>query len=122
MPVLPLVGSTIVAPGFRTPRRSASSTIETAMRSLTLPPGLSDSTLAATIAPPGFGSRFSRTIGVRPTSSRTDFAIFGVVICGTSAARRSGARPRERARSPNVSWSTTFETAFEISSHSSARS
>src|SRR5215470_10466271 len=91
MPVLPLVGSTIVAPGLSTPRRSASSSIETAMRSLTLPPGLSDSTLAATTAPPGFGRRLSRTIGVWPTSSSTDFAIFGVVICGTSAARRSGA-------------------------------
>ena len=40
MPVLPLVGSTTVAPGLSTPRRSASSTIASAMRSLTLPPGI----------------------------------------------------------------------------------
>src|SRR6266481_5297111 len=92
MPVFPLVGSTMVAPALSTPRRSASSSIATAMRSLTLPPGLSDSTLAATTAPPGLGSRFRRTIGVRPTSSSTDFAIFGTLICGTSAAPRYGAR------------------------------
>src|SRR5438046_1842003 len=51
MPVLPLVGSTIVAPGLSTPRRSASSSIATAMRSLTLPPGLSDSSFATTVVP-----------------------------------------------------------------------
>ena len=50
MPVLPLVGSTIVAPGLSTPRRSASSTIATAIRSFTLPPGLRDSTLTSTRA------------------------------------------------------------------------
>ena len=38
---------------------------------------------------------------------------------GRTALRRATART---ARSPNVSWSTTFETALEISSHSSARS
>ncbi len=36
-----------VAPGLSTPRRSASSTIATAIRSFTLPPGLRDSTLAS---------------------------------------------------------------------------
>src|SRR5262245_59584328 len=75
MPVLPLVGSTIVPPGLSTPRRSASSTMATAMRSLTLPAGLCDSIFATTTAPPGRGKRLSRTIGVRPTSSSTDPAI-----------------------------------------------
>src|SRR5579885_596265 len=72
MPVLPLVGSTIVAPGARRPSRSAASTIATAMRSLTLPAGLSDSSLPSTVALRGPGSRFSRTSGVLPTSSSTE--------------------------------------------------
>jgi hypothetical protein len=46
MPVLPLVGSIIVAPGLSSPLLSASSIIANAMRSLTLPPGLADSNLA----------------------------------------------------------------------------
>jgi hypothetical protein len=77
MPVLPLVGSTTVAPGRNRPRRSASSIMETAMRSLTLPPGLSDSILPSTTALPGLGTRLSRIRGVAPTSSRTDSATFG---------------------------------------------
>ena len=40
MPVLPLVGSTIVPPGFRAPEPSASSTMASAMRSFIDPPGL----------------------------------------------------------------------------------
>ncbi|KXK02744.1 MAG: hypothetical protein UZ03_NOB001001835 [Nitrospira sp. OLB3] len=46
MPVLPLVGSTIVPPGLSLPCRSASSIMFRQIRSLTLPPGLKDSTLA----------------------------------------------------------------------------
>ena len=49
MPVLPLVGSTIVAPGLSDASRSASSIIASAIRSFTLPPGLSDSSLASTL-------------------------------------------------------------------------
>ena len=45
-PVLPLVGSMIVAPGCSTPLSSASSIIESATRSFTLPAGLNDSSLA----------------------------------------------------------------------------
>ena len=40
VPVLPLVGSTIVPPGLSRPWRSAASSIATAGRSLTLPPGI----------------------------------------------------------------------------------
>jgi len=47
-PVLPLVASTMVPPGFNCPLRSASSMIEMPMRSLTEPPGLKNSTLANT--------------------------------------------------------------------------
>ena len=46
--MLPAVASTIVSPGRRTPRRSASSTIASAMRSFTLPPGLRCSHLTST--------------------------------------------------------------------------
>ena len=45
-PVLPLVGSMMVAPGCNKPFRSAASIIATATRSFTLPPGLARSTLA----------------------------------------------------------------------------
>src|SRR5262245_55783647 len=80
IPVLPLVGSTMVPPALSSPRRSASSSMATAMRSLTLPPGLTDSSLATTSAPPAFGSRLSRTSGVRPISSRTVDATRGRII------------------------------------------
>ena len=77
MPVLPLVGSTTVAPALSAPRRSASSIMATAMRSLTLPPGFSDSIFASTVAPSLLGSRLSFTSGVPPTTSSTEAAIFG---------------------------------------------
>src|ERR1700730_5628405 len=68
MPVLPLVASTIVVrPGSIRPSRSAASIIATPIRSLTLPPGLNDSSLANSCAPPSGASRLSSTIGVLPT-------------------------------------------------------
>jgi hypothetical protein len=42
-PVFPDVPSTITPPGFNAPRRSASSTIATPIRSFTEPPGLKNS-------------------------------------------------------------------------------
>src|SRR5512144_1588056 len=97
MPVLPLVGSTSVAPGLSTPRRSASSTMASAIRSFTLPPGLSDSILASTVAPPGFGIRFSRTRGVAPINSSTEPAVRGrdgaaafLVVMARSCPGRAG--------------------------------
>src|SRR5262245_21365430 len=92
IPVLPLVGSTMVLPALSNPRRSASSSMATAMRSLPLPPGLMDSSLATTSAPPGFGSRLSRTRGVRPISSRTVDATRGRII--TSSLSDVVHRPR----------------------------
>ncbi len=54
MPVLPLVGSTIVVlPGMMRPWASSASIIATPMRSLTLPIGLKNSSLATT-SPFGF--------------------------------------------------------------------
>src|SRR5262249_13805925 len=103
MPVLPLVGSTSVAPGLTMPRRSASSTMASAIRSFTLPPGFSDSILASTVAPPGFGMRFRRTRGVAPTRSNTELAVLGrvgaailflVVMVGSCRAAGAAATAR----------------------------
>jgi hypothetical protein len=65
MPVLPEVASTTVWPGARVPRRSASSMIAIARRSLTEESGLKNSHLAYTVTPAG-ASRLMRTTGVRP--------------------------------------------------------
>jgi hypothetical protein len=69
--VLPLVGSTIVPPGRSRPVFSASSTMRSAMRSLTLPPGLKYSTLARIVASMPALTLRSRTSGVLPISSTT---------------------------------------------------
>ncbi len=69
MPVLPEVGSTIVPPAFSRPRASASSTIDSAMRSLIEPPGLSRSDLIHTSRPLP-NSRLMRMCGVLPMVAR----------------------------------------------------
>ena len=69
MPVLPEVGSTITPPGLSLPERSASSTIESAMRSLIDAPGLTRSCLIQTSARSP-NSRLMRTCGVLPMVSR----------------------------------------------------
>ena len=51
--MLPLVASMTVWPGFSAPLRSASSMTARAMRSLTEPIGLKDSTLTYTLTPGG---------------------------------------------------------------------
>ena len=74
MPVLPLVGSTIVPPGLSEPSASAASTMRLAIRSFTDPPGLRYSTLASTVGASGprwAVSAWSRTSGVLPMSSTT---------------------------------------------------
>ena len=73
--MLPLVGSMIVAPGLRTPDFSAASTIERAMRSLTLPPGLKYSTFASTFAPPLLSLLDISMSGVPPTFAKMFFAV-----------------------------------------------
>ena len=45
MPVFPLVTSRMDIPGLRSPRRSACSTMNLAMRSFTEPPGFMNSAL-----------------------------------------------------------------------------
>ena len=76
IPVLPLVLSTmVVLPGEMSPRFSASSIIESAMRSLTLPPGFCISSLTSTVAAPSGTTRLSLTIGgVLPMISVTELA------------------------------------------------
>src|SRR5262245_56823245 len=84
MPVLPLVGSTIVAPGLSFPWRSAVSIMFKQMRSLTDPPGLKDSSLAHTSASFLSGRALSFTTGVEPIRSRTDRAPFKpATICSS---------------------------------------
>jgi hypothetical protein len=78
MPVLPLVGSTIVVlPGLIAPFASASRIIDTPMRSFTLKPGVKDSSFATTVAPAPSVTRLRRTNGVLPINSVASLAIFG---------------------------------------------
>src|SRR5207237_9231019 len=70
-PMFPEVGSTRVPPGLSNPLRSASSTTASAIRSLTLRPGLHASTFAQTVAGSPAVIRLSRMRGVLPTASRT---------------------------------------------------
>ena len=65
-PVFPALASTTVAPGWRTPRRSASSIIASAARSLMLPPGAKNSSFTTTSALPSGTTFRSRTSGVCP--------------------------------------------------------
>ena len=107
MPVLPLVGSTIVPPGFRAPLASAASTMRTAMRSFTEPPGLRYSSFASTSGASGPRSRvteLSRTSGVLPTRSTTDSA-----YC-TGASSIAGAG-RARPVPHPIRWTATADAA-----------
>lgn len=65
--MLPLVGSTIVPPGWSAPLSSAASIMRRAIRSLTEPPGLKYSTLARTVAWMPAVTLRSLTSGVLPT-------------------------------------------------------
>ena len=70
MPVLPLVGSTmVVRPGVMRPSRSAASIMLTPIRSFTEPQGLKNSSLAATSASIFPVTRLSLTRGVFPVNS-----------------------------------------------------
>jgi hypothetical protein len=72
IPVLPLVGSRIVAPGFSNPLFSASSTIEIAVRSLIEPVGLRSSIFAQRRTF-GAGDRRGKPIsGVLPTDAASE--------------------------------------------------
>jgi hypothetical protein len=69
IPVLPLVGSTTVIPGFNLPVRSASQIMAAPIRHLTLEAGLRLSSFASTRADNPFVMRWIWTKGVRPIDS-----------------------------------------------------
>ena len=69
MPVLPLVASITVWPGFSSPDFSAASMTPSASRSFTEPSGLKASILTNRFTPSG-ARRLIRTTGVLPTVSR----------------------------------------------------
>src|SRR5215475_9503451 len=69
MPVLPLVASITVCPGFNSPERSAASITPSASLSFTDPRGLNASSLTNSSTPAG-ASLATLTTGVRPTVSR----------------------------------------------------
>jgi hypothetical protein len=68
--VLPEVASTMMLrPGSIRPSASAASIMATPILSLTLPPGLNDSSFAISSAPQSGATRVSLTIGVLPIRS-----------------------------------------------------
>ena len=69
MPVLPVLASTMVKPGFRSPLFSAFSIINRAIRSLMLPLGLRYSGLARTSLSKPSVTLLRRTKGVLPMRS-----------------------------------------------------
>lgn len=68
-PMLPAVASTIVEPGFRSPRSSASRTIHTPVRSFTDPAGFMSSSLANSSTSGLTPISLILSMGVFPTSS-----------------------------------------------------
>ena len=90
--MLPPVASTIVIPGRRMPRHSASSINATPRRSFTLPHGLRISSLATTRPGSPLARRRSSTRGVLPTVRETSPAITG---CASTCV---GLMPRGPAR------------------------
>ena len=75
MPVLPDVGSTIMVLAWILPAFSAASIMAAAMRSLTLLPGLKNSSLTATRAGKSLPNAFNCSNGVLPIKSVMLFAI-----------------------------------------------
>src|SRR3954453_13878064 len=94
MPVLPLVGSRMVAPGFRDPSFSAASIILIAARSLIDPVGLWSSSLAHSRTS-GVGDRFgSPTSGGPPRESTREAKRATRPLPGKVWGRRSAPRHR----------------------------
>src|SRR5688572_25735316 len=75
MPVLPAVPSTMRPPGSITPRRSPSSTMYFAARSLTEPPGFANSALPRIVQPVSSEACRSLISGVLPTASTKSLRI-----------------------------------------------
>src|SRR5258705_2131631 len=77
IPVLPLVGSISVSPGWMRPFSCASSTMRLPMRSFTEPPALRYSHLASSSQPVSGPMLRNRTMGVEPMASRMESRILG---------------------------------------------
>ena len=82
MPVLPEVGSMMVAPGASLPSRSAASSIHRAALSLTLPVGFRYSSLHSSRAesPRACPKRAASSRGVPPTSPVMSFTICSIAV------------------------------------------
>ena len=88
MPVFPPVASTIVMPGFNTPRNSASSMRATATRSFTFPQGFRISNFASTRPGKPLARRPSSTSGVCPTvAMRSGWVKRSSFLIGLTLAR-----------------------------------
>src|SRR5688572_9688520 len=98
MPVLPLVGSRIVAPGCSDPSFSAASTIAIAARSLIDPVGLWSSSLAQSRTSGVGDSDGSPTRGVPPSESTSEAKRAIGALPWTGSGRRSAARDRREDR------------------------
>src|SRR6185436_689131 len=113
MPVLPEVGSMIVPPGCSLPERSASSIIDSAIRSLIEAPGLDRSDLIQTSASPN--RRLTLMCGVLPMVSQMLAAFMAFLLDRMKrifAARRSGFGCR-----PGGSQTARFRLRFEPRNH-----
>ena len=93
MPVLPEVGSTMVPPGFSAPERSASSTIDSAMRSLIEPPGLARSDLIQTCCVALPNRRWMRMCGVLPMVCEDVLGFHAVLPSANTRERHCGDNP-----------------------------
>ena len=94
MPVLPLVASITVWPGFSSPDFSAASITPSARRSFTEPSGLNASILTKRFTCGG-ASRLMRTTGVLPTVSRMfanlAMSALSIPACAVRPIKASGA-------------------------------
>src|SRR6185503_17829722 len=97
MPVLPAVPSTMRPPGSSTPRRSASSTMNLAARSLTEPPGFTNSALPRIVQPVSSEARRSLISGVLPTESTKSLRMSTRPLPGARLLRDHGDRDLLRA-------------------------
>src|SRR5262249_24793452 len=95
MPVLPLVASITVWPGFSSPLRSAASITPSASRSFTEPSGLKASSLTNS-STPGGANLAILTTGVRPTVSRMFSYRLAIVNLGREILGASAPDGRER--------------------------
>ena len=107
--MLPDVGSTIVPPGLSRPSRSAASTIATAGRSFTDPPGFVVSIFAMRSHVSPRPTRASRTSGVSPMRSRTESA-----TSISPAIARDGTLPPMQEHSFSIDVGAPPEEVWEV--------